>query len=292
MKKSALDIAIEAFEKQKGEKVFSIRPIEGEHFNASFVVNMSTLVQISRVDPLALPLKDDEPEWVFYKTRSQGDLPGPYPHFISVNQMRSRIEPFVFGSHPFENGASKEKEALAIIEAIAEFHELPYVTKPYPLLERFRFFQSRCGSSPLPASFENQILTKVDHLLGQGHFALCHHQLKSGHIILGEEGPVFLDFEMIGFDCPLMDLASLVEENEFDSPLARKCLTHFNTLHAQVTYSYEDLEALVIFFDAFWYYRYSAYHEMMGNEYYAEKAKRKKERFLFAFESSLMGEGE
>lgn len=290
--KAALDLAIEAFEKQKGETVFSIRPIEGNHFNASFVVNMSTLVQIAHVDPLAIPLKKDEPEWAFYRERSQGDLPGPYPQFISVNQARSRIEPFIFGPHAFENPSQKEKDALAVVEAIAEFHELPFVTNDYPLLDRFRFFKSRGGSSPLPATFENEILIKAGHLIGQGHHVLCHHQLRSEHIILSEDGPVFLDFEMVGYDCPLMDLASLVEENEFDSPLARKCLTHFNTLHAHVTYSYEDLEALVIFFDAFWYYRYSAYHEMTGKDYYTEKAKRKKERFLFAFNASLMGEGE
>lgn len=286
---SALDLAIDSFEKQKGEKVFSIRPIEGNHFNVSFLVNMSTLVQIGRKDALALPMNEKNPEWAFYTKRAQGDYPGPYPHFLSVNQMRSRIEPFIFGSNPFQRPEIKESEALRIVDAIADFHRLPYEVPVYPLLERFRYFQSR-GGSPLPATFENKILTKVDHLLGQGHFALCHHQLRSNHIVLSDEGPIFLDFEMVGMDCPLLDLASLVEENELDSPLARKCLTRFNLLHTEATYSYEDLEALVVFLDAYWYYRHSSYHAVTKEEHYADWAKKKKERFLFAFNSSLMGD--
>ena len=288
--KTSLDFAISIFEKQRNESVFSIRPVDGLHQNDSFIVNMSTLVQVVGKDPLALPMNAESPEWAFYRARSQNEAPCPCPHFFSFSQPRHRIEPYIYGRHGFENVETKEKDALEIIHAIAAFHQLPYATNPYPLLDRFRFFKARSKSS-LPTAFENQILTKVDHLLGQGHFVLCHHQLKSGHIIMSEEGPVLLDYEMVGMDCPLLDLASLVEENELDSPLARRCLSLFNSLHPDVTYSYEDLEALVIFFDAYWHYRYAAYYELAKVPIDAEIAKRKKERFLFAFKASLMGEG-
>ena len=288
---TSLDLAIAYFEKQRNEKVFSIRLIEGPHQNDSYLINMSTLVQIASKDPLAIPMGIENPEWDFYRVRAENDFPAPYPHFYAFNQARHRIEPFIFGDQPFESPDKKEKEALEIVSALSFFHQLPYVVKPYPLLERFRFFKARCDST-LPASFENRILTKVDHLRNPSQFCLCHHQLKSGHIIMSENGPIFLDFEMAGMDCPLLDLASLVEENDFDSPLARKCLAHFNSLHPNVTYSFEDLETLVTFWDAYWYYRHMAYHKISEEPIDEERAKHKKERFLFAFEASLMGDGE
>ena len=286
--KAPIERAIALIEEKLKQKVFSIRPVEGDHDNAPCVVNTSLFVLVGLKNPLAME-NEVAAEWEFYSALSKSLYDGPFPRIYVYFDNRTRVETYELGEPPFQDPLKKESDALTVVSSILELQSLGIVTPDFNLLERFRYYKAR-AKHPLPASFEAEILTHVSRLRDQGNFKLCHHQLRARHILMRVEGnPLLVDFGCVGYDIPLMDVASLVEENDLDSSIARACLRKFNCFHTDATYSYEDLEALVLFLDAYWYYFNSALYATLKEPSYKEIAAHKKARFLFAFDAHIMG---
>ena len=283
-----VDEAISIFERATKQKVFSIRLMEQSHDHELYLINYEIVVRLSAPNAIEQPFRKDFGEYALYHVLNEKQISAPIPSFYyySPNTF-NKIEQFVGGTPIFANG-KKEEDALAAIRALSELHSITVPNADFHLLERFKSYKKASGKR-LPAIFERKALHSVGILLNSRKPVYCHHHLRAGNVLLQDGNATLVDFEFGGLDASIMDLASLVEENELPSTLARKCLSYYSSLTLESAYSYEELCDAVAFLDGYWYYYLYARYLETQEERFLLAAEHKKQRFLFAFNGYLMG---
>lgn len=279
--------AIRLFEEQCKKSVFAIRPVEGDHDNEVFIVNFEHIVRLSLPNKTEEPFYEERNEYYFYEALVHAPRNLPVPPFIFYDSQRNKIELYVAGEEPSFTGPERFSTMEKIIDSITELHGFPVEKGEFNPFARFRHYQKH-AKNRLPDGFENDILKRCDEIFSAQPFVASHNHLCASNILLNESGAYFLDLAFCGRNAPIFDLASLVEENDFDSDLARRALIYFNRNSLGSPYSYEELETVVYFLHAFWYYYYSARYAETKLPRFRDLAEAKKKKFLFAFESHLM----
>lgn len=285
---SRMDEAIALFERVTKQKAYSIKPMEQAHDHELFLINYEIVVRLGEPNSLEQPFKKDFGEYALYRVINDRQLSAPIPflYYYSPNTF-NKIEQFVGGTPVFSSG-KKEEDALAAIRALSELHSISVPSGDFHLLERFKSYKKASGKR-LPANLERKALHSVSLILDSRKPVYCHHRLRADNVLLQDGNATLVDFEFGGLDASIMDIASLVEENELSSTLARKCLSYYSSLTLESAYSYEELCDAVTFLDGYWYYYLYARYLETKEERFLKAAEKKKKRFLFAFNGFLMG---
>ncbi|MCR5349128.1 MAG: phosphotransferase [Bacilli bacterium] len=286
-----LQKAIQFVETEKGEKVFSIRPIEG-HANDLFFVNLKYIVRLGVLNNIDAPFLADYCEYHLYKQIIEKRLDAPFPPLMLYAPAdRDKWELYMDGEEPFTKKDRLTEDAFLVVDSIAQMHSLEVDLPSFNTFSRFNLYKKASGKK-LPVSFERQIIANVERIIDSRKPVCCHHQLAADNIILSNQKAILLDLEFVGMNASIFDIASLAEENGFPSALSRQCLTRYSTLTLENAYTFEELNSVIIFLDAFWYYWNMARYNETGQDKYSKAAEEKKKRFLFAFNGKLMEDNE
>ena len=280
-----LDKAIKLFERIANMKVNSIRLEHSSPCHESYVINFEYLLHLApEKDQIAYLGLHSEIEF-FQNCVAKGYRP-PLPPFYFCNADYEKLERYDRGDMPYQNVDQWQIENDSILEALSRLHHAPAIKTSFYPLRRYNLYK-KYSAEKLPAGFEKKILVSAERILEQEGKVPCLNRLKKENIALTADGPEFLDARFLGANRPIADLASLCEENDFDTSMMRKSLQKFNQIENEAV-SMEELETLVIFFDGLWFYYYMSRYGESNEPHYLEQAKRRKERFLFHFNASLM----
>ena len=288
---TVVEAAIKIIEENLKKPVFAIRPMDGDHENYLFLVNYEYVLRIGKKNPVEEPFHAQQNEYKLYAALSKKGLAAPIAPFLFYSSHRDKVEYILNGCPLDPRGTDIMMVLPAVVEAIVAFHALSIDVGPFDPFARFRHYK-KGNRKPLPESFEQRVLKRFNEIYESRPLVLSHNRLTAENVFTTEEGIRFADLSFVGMNTPLFDLASFVEENELPSPLARQCLMHFSRLSLESPFTYQELEATVLFLDALWYYYGCAMYKTTKEKRYAERAERKKKRFLFAFEANLMEDKE
>ena len=279
---------IRIYEETTHVKIFSFRQLDGEHDGKLYLINYQDLFRVPGKNTTDQPFADLHLEYQFYEAVNKASDPSEYPvpPFVIIYSDGQKIEKFAEGHEPTFAPETRDEEFQKILEAMAALRRLDCAGDFAPL-PRLRHYQ-KTNKSRLPETFENEIIKRFTEIRDSRPLALCHNRLDARHILIQDERALFLDYSFVGPNTPIYDLADFLVENDFDSTVARKLLNLFNRTTLCSPYSYEELETVMHFIQAFWYYYYSARHAETKEERFAKHASEYKKRFLLAFNARLM----
>lgn len=284
--------ALKFFENKADQKVFTIRPIdEKEHEHGIYLVNSTYIVRMYRPragDPF-YPGQRGEGHFVFHDYLTK--RPYPFPPLFVYDRRGNKIELYYGPVHPrfAEGGFEKTKsEAFRVLSSILAMQGISISDRKSDLIERFYKYKKISGEA-LPEGFERSIVDATAKLIDTEEPVFAHRHLHVSNILIVEDTAQFVDLRFCGASTPLLDIASLCEENEFDTSLSRACLVRFNDLrNGKRAYTFEDLTALILFLDAFWFYWGMAMNRYSKMPRLAETALKRKRHFFLAFEAYCM----
>ncbi len=283
--------AIHTIEQFFKQEVISIRPLDGDHHNDLFLINFHYVVRIPKRNKTDHIFLSRANEFHFYERAHRMGVPVPVIPFFSIDSLGRRVEEYCDGEPLFVDSALMEKDALGVVDSIIELRPVSKKGMEWEPYARFRHYQ-KGNKSPLPSGFEEDIIRRAMAVNDSHPLVSCHNRLCKENLIRVEGRVLFRDYAFVGMNASLFDLASLIGENSFESPLARKILSYYNGKRLEAEYTYEELEAVILFLDALWYYYHSARYEETGNPIYKEWAERRKKHFLLAFDGHIMGDTE
>lgn len=288
MNRDPLSVAIAFYERVSKEKVFSIRPIEGEHDNELFVINYANVLRLKNVSALEKRFFLRRGEWHLYKASVNNKYILPAPNFLFYDSSGNKIEQYVEVIRPFieDSEVERERDLKKAVHAITRLQGNPQLEGFFEPFDRFRHYQKDC-SNPLPARFVEDAITRAGQIFDRYALVPSHNHLLPDNLTLRDDEMAFIDYSWSGRNAPIYDLASLCEEQEFSTALQRSALFHYLSMNPLYEYSIEDLEAVMLFIDALEYYYADARFRESGQQRFRQRAEKKKKRFLFAFNAHL-----